>query len=388
MIKKIIFLIICFLPLSVLALDINSSNAILYNLNNDEIIYEKNSEEKVKIASLTKIMTVILSIENIDNLDDKVVITYDMLKGLIEQDASVIGLEVGDVVTYRDLLYCAMLPSAADATQALAISIGGSVDNFVQMMNDKAKELGLKNTYYTNTSGLDYLDNHSTVKDVSVLLKYALNNDIFKEIFQTRFYTTTNGMIAMSTIEYSSNKYNLDTDYIIGAKTGTTDLAGLCLASITSYNDINYLLVTTGALYGNGPLNLIDANTIYNYYFNHYNYYDILKTNQVLLSIDNKYSNNDVEIRSSIDYSLYMLDDIYKNMRYEYMGKGIVSIFDKDKKIGVYNIILDDEIIKSIDIYIDDIEFSLFIFIKTYWYIFLMFGILILSVNLYKFKLK
>ena len=120
------------------ALDTRSNNIILYNLNNDEILYEKNSHEPIKIASLTKVMTGIVALEKIDDLDREVLITAEMLDGLIESNASVVGLKVNDIVTYRDLLYALLLPSGGDAANALAINVAGSIDNFVKLMNIKA----------------------------------------------------------------------------------------------------------------------------------------------------------------------------------------------------------------------------------------------------------
>lgn len=388
--KKILFIITIFFLLltNTNALEINSSNAILYNLNNNEIIYEKNSEEVIKIASLTKIMTTIVAIENIDNLNNKVVITDEMLKGLIEQNASVAGFEKGDIVTYEDLLYAAFLPSGADATQALAISISGSVSEFVNLMNKKASELNLTNTYFTNTTGLDDDNNHSTVKDVSTMLKYALQNETFKKIFQTRYYTTSNGKKLVSTIEYTSNKYKLDTSHIKGAKTGTTSKAGLCLASIASYNNIDYLLVTAGADKNlNKPLNIIDSNNVYTYFFTNYNYYNIINKDNVLLTIDNKYSKNKIELTSNIDYSMYMLKEEYDSLKYEYVGLNEIDIFTKENIIGKYHIILNDEIIKTIDIYKPDkMDFSIFQFIYNYLYIFI--PITLIFVLLICFKIR
>lgn len=382
--NKIILLIICLLVCisNVNALDIESSNAILYNLNTDEVIYEKNSEEEIKIASLTKIMTTIVAIENIDNILSKVTITNDMIEGLIEANAMVIGFKVGDIVTYEDLLYATLLPSAADAAQALAISISGSVDEYIKLMNDKAKLLGLNNTLFTNTTGLDYKDNHSTVKDVSILLKYCLNNETFKKMYETKYYTSTTGLFMMSNLEKNLIKYNLDIDYIKGSKTGYTTLAGLCLSSIASYNSIDYLLVTCGADPTlDLPYNIIDSDKIYKYYFENYSKREILKKDNVLVSIDNKYSNNKIDILSDIDYSLYMLESDYNNLEYEYVGLNEINVFTKDKVIGKYNIILNGEIIKTIDIYKpENIEFSIIIFILNYLYIFIPIVLILLII--------
>jgi len=371
--NKILFLIVClFLFVSnVGALEIKSKNAILYNLNTNEVIFDKNSEEEIKIASLTKIMTVLVAVENIDDLNKEVTFTYDMIKGLVEADAMVLGYRVGDVVTYEELLYGTMLPSAADSAQALAVSIAGSVDGYIELMNNKALELGLTNTLFTNTSGLDYKNNHSTVKDVAVLLNYALDNETFRKIYETEYYTTSSGKTLVSNLQKNLIKYNLDIDYITGSKTGYTTLAGLCLSSITSYNEIDYLLVTCGAdpklkL----PYNIVDSDTIYRYYFENYDKRNLINKNDLLVTINNKYSENKINILSNIDYSLYMLENDYNNITYEYIGLNEIDIFTKDEIIGKYNVLLNGEVIKTIDIYKPEvIEFSIILFISNYLYI-------------------
>lgn len=384
--RKIIFLIlslVMFIP-SIKAIEIKSKNAILYNLNSDEVIFEKNSEKVIKIASLTKIMTVIVAIENINDLNEKVIITNDMLKGLKEANASVIGFKVGDNITYLDLLYATLLPSAADAAQALAFSISGSVNNYVELMNDKAKELGLENTLYTNTTGLDYMDNHSTVGDVAKLLKYALNNDIFKKIYESKTYTMTNGVSMIRSLDKSILRYNLGIDYIKGSKTGYTTLAGLCLSSTTSNKNIDYLLVVCGADPSlNLPYNIVDSDTIYNYYFNHYKSYNIINKKDVVASIDNKYSKNKINLLANIEYSLYMLDDDYEKLKFEYVGLDEIDVFTTNKVIGKYKIILDDKIIKEIDIFKPDkIEFSIIQFILKNIYIFILSILILFSTSL------
>ena len=203
--KKIIFTFLLLFSFFVSALEIDSKQAILYNLNEDKIVFEKNSNEITSIASLTKIMTTIVAIENIEDLDAKVTITEKDFNGLY--DASLAGFEVGDEVTYRDLLYGTMLPSGAEASQALANNISGSVNGFAGLMNEKAKELGMKNTHFVNTSGLDINNHYSTVYDVALLLKYCLNNKTFKTIFGSTSYKTSNGELTLySTFRYTAIK--------------------------------------------------------------------------------------------------------------------------------------------------------------------------------------
>ena len=197
LIKAIIILYI-FLPIiNIKALEIYSENAVLYNMNEDKIIYEKNANEKVKVASLTKIMTTIIALENIENIKEEVKMPESAFNGL---DGYVVsGIKKNEIITYEDLLYGIMLPSAADCANAVAINISGSIDKFVDLMNEKAKELNMNNTHFSNPVGMDD-DNYSSVSDIAQLLKYALKNEEFKKIFMAKEYKTTNNIILKSTI--------------------------------------------------------------------------------------------------------------------------------------------------------------------------------------------
>lgn len=263
--KKLILVLIYFLPIAVHALDIsnlNSEAVIVYDVNRNEIIFEQNSREEESIASLTKIMTVITAIENIEKIDDTVMITSEMLAG-IYWNASVAGLKVGDAVTYRDLLYAAILPSGADATQVLAYAVSGSVDIFVAKMNELAKKIGVENTHYVNTTGLDQDGAYSTAYDQMLILDYALQNSMFKEVYTTKEYTLTNGLKVEASVRKYNQVLNLDTSKIIGSKTGNTDLAGLCMSALFYHEDHEMILITLGAeRIDDLPYNLIDTLTI------------------------------------------------------------------------------------------------------------------------------
>ncbi len=263
--KKMLLLFVCFFPIGVYALDmpeINSEAAIVYDMDADTVILDKNSDEVRSIASLTKIMTVLTAIENIDDFNASVTITSEMLAG-IYWNASVAGLKSGDTVTYMDLLYAAILPSGADATQVLAYAVSGSVDTFVAKMNELASRIGVTNTHYVNTTGLDQDGAYSTAYDQLLILSYALENPIFRTIYTTKNYTLTNGL----QVEASVNKYNralnLDTSKIIGSKTGNTTNAGLCMSALFYHEDHEMLLITLGAeVIEDVPYNLIDTLTL------------------------------------------------------------------------------------------------------------------------------
>lgn len=263
--KKIALFLFCFFPIYAFALEIpnlNSEAVIVYDMDADTVIFDKNSQNVHSIASLTKIMTVLTAIENIDDFSTNVTITNEMLAG-IYWNASVAGLKVGDIVTYRDLLYAAILPSGADATQVLAYAVSGSVDTFVYKMNELAKKIGVKNTHYVNTTGLDQDGAYSTAYDQMLILDYALQNPLFKEVYTTKEYTLINGLKVEASVQKYNQVLNLDTSKIIGSKTGNTDLAGLCMSALFYHEDHEMILITLGAeRIDDLSYNLIDTLTI------------------------------------------------------------------------------------------------------------------------------
>ena len=285
MVKKIISIFLLFF-LNVIIIysdeiNITSEKYILYNLNDNRVLIEKDSHDETQIASLTKIMTVIVSIEKIKDYDEKVSITKEMLDGLT-WDIATVGFKANDEVTYNDLLYASMLPSAADAVNALAISLSGSYENHLKIMNNKAKELGLNNTHYSNVIGLTDNSNYSSAYDVSKLLMYALKNKKFKEIFETKNYTMSNGKTIKTTI------YKYDSEYILGSKTGYTKSAGRCLASISYENGVNYLFVTLNN-YKGGHVYIDETINTYKYYDENYSYKSIIDENDTVVTLKTNY---------------------------------------------------------------------------------------------------
>jgi len=236
-------------------LDVNlhSSNAILVNLDTNKILLDKDSDEIIYPASLTKIMTVLVAIENIPNLQEKIVLPKSIFKNLYEENASMAGFLPNEEVTAEDLLYGSMLPSGADASIGLADYITGSESKFVKLMNEKAKQLGMKNTHFMNATGLHHPDHYTSVKDISILLQYALTNNTFRDIYTAERYSikSTNlhpeGMTVTSRMFKNLNANEKTRGEIIGGKTGYTEQAGLCLASLATIKGEEYILVTVGA---------------------------------------------------------------------------------------------------------------------------------------------
>ena len=230
-----------------------STNYIFLDADTDQVLSAKKQDEQISIASLTKMMTVLLAIENSSSLNQTVTITDEMIDGLYEEQASVAGYVTGDTATVLDLCYAAAIPSAADAANALAIQIGGSFEKFYQMMNDKAAQLGMDHTVFKSAHGLDREGQYSTVEDVSKLLRYALQNPTFKEIFSTKEHTTQAttyypfGIPLASTIWAYADTYGYNLANLSGGKTGYTLQAGRCIAYWATVNDMNIIAVTAGA---------------------------------------------------------------------------------------------------------------------------------------------
>lgn len=223
------------------------------NRKDGTIVYEKNLNDKAYPASLTKIMTTIVALEHIEDLSAIAPVDVDSYKEMVANNASMAGFYGNEQVTYRDLLYGTMLPSGGEAANSLAINVAGNIDNFVEMMNEKATELGLKNTHFTSPEGFHDKDQYTTAYDMAILLNYALENGHFKAIFTKYSYQTTetldhpNGINLNSTVLSKLNENNQDGFQIIGGKSGTTSEAGQCWATLGIKDEHEYIVVVMGA---------------------------------------------------------------------------------------------------------------------------------------------
>lgn len=372
--KKIVYLILTIIltvPLSIQALEINglhSKNVIIYNLDEDKIIYEKNSEEKASIASLTKIMTTLVSIEKIEDLDESVTITNEMLAD-VPWDASIAGISVGDTLTYRDLLYASMLPSGADATDSLAISLFGSINKMVEEMNKKAEDLELTNTHFVNTTGYDATGHYSTAKDILTLLKYALENETFKEIYTAKTYTTTNNLKFNSTIIDYNKKFDYDLSYILGSKTGFTDEAGQCLAALSNIDDTNIITITINASYISGSArHLVDMTKLHDTLIENYEKRTFIEEGETIKELPTKYAKEEtVPINSLNTISRYIekpYDESQLEIKYE--GEEIItSTTKKGTEVGTLKIYYNGELIEEMKaITASDLNFSVWNYLK------------------------
>lgn len=217
--------------------DIEAEAVIVINLSDNSIVACKNEEQILYPASITKVMTVLVALENIDSLNATYVMTQEIKNACA--GAAVAGLSVGEKVTMQDLLYATMLPSGADAALCLANSIAGSEKNFVSLMNKKAKEIGMTQTIFSNVTGLHSEMHFSTAYDLAILMTEALKNGKCKEIMSAIQYTTSattqhpSGITVSSSFMSGAMPYQPSNFSIYAGKTGITGKAGYCLAAVS-----------------------------------------------------------------------------------------------------------------------------------------------------------
>lgn len=253
---------------------IASDYAILIDTSTNTVIAQKNPDVTIYPASMTKIMTLIVAYENCKDLNETFTMTTDITDPLFLAGASTAGFSVGEEVTIKDLLYGAILPSGGDATDALAVHIGGSIEGFVAMMNKKVLQMGLSNTHFKNPSGLHDNDHYSTPHEIAMILQYALQIEECKKILCTYQYTTEstpyhpNGLLLTSTMFSRMAGDESGKATVLGGKTGYTNEGLHCLASLARVNSTGkeYVLVTAHAPATYDPI--FDCINIYKEFFN------------------------------------------------------------------------------------------------------------------------
>ncbi len=231
---------------------LDSPYAALLDVSSGKVIGSKRGDEVIYPASMTKVLTVLTAIEHIKNLDAKTTMSYDYYDELYAQDASRAGFEPSEEVVIRDLLYGALLPSGAECCEQLAIEAAGSEADMVVLMNQKVQELGLTQTHFANSTGLHSDDQYTTPREMGLILREALGNRTFRKVFTTKSYTAGTSDIHPEGFTFQSTMFkNMESATVIGGeilggKTGYTQEAGHCLASLARIDGSEYILVTAG----------------------------------------------------------------------------------------------------------------------------------------------
>ena len=295
--KKLLF----FLLLAIIFVGrVNASTSsahsyILMDANTGRVLLSKDKDSKRLIASITKIMTSVLAIES-GKLDDLVVVDSSIKNAY----GSGIYIEEGEEISLRDLIYGLMLRSGNDAASMIAAYVGGSEEEFVRMMNNKAKEIGMKNTIFYNPSGLPTpRGNYSSVYDMALLTRYAMKYDVYREIVSTKKYKVTTNK---KTYIWNNKNKLLKYDFITGGKTGYTEESGRTLVSSANINNMNLIVVTIR--------DSDDWNThleLYKYARDNYDSYKVLNKDTFILPGESYYNND----------TLYINRDVYIMLKKE-----------------------------------------------------------------------
>ena len=220
-----------------LDLEVYSEGVLLIDAQTNTVVAEKNPDARIYPASMTKVMTALVACEKIENWDDTFTMTQEIIDPLYLADASLAGFVNGEKVPMLDLVYGAILPSGAEATEALAIYVAGSEAAYAELMNEKAAELGLKDTHFVDASGLHDENHYTTLRDMAVILQAAMDNETCREVLSTTYYTCQpteqhpEGLKIFN--KFLSRVENRDRAgaEILGAKTGYTAQAMNCCAS-------------------------------------------------------------------------------------------------------------------------------------------------------------
>ena len=236
--KYIFFLLFLLFPFNIYAYSDTSHSSIVMDIDSGRILYKNNIDNKMLIASTTKIMTAIISIEK-GKLNRKVVVGKEVLK----MYGTNIYVEIGEKIKIKDLIYGLLLRSGNDASVVLAKAVSGNEKNFVKLMNKKANKLGMKNTIFRNPHGLDEnTQNYSTARDMAILSRYAYKTKFYKIVTATKKYQISTGK--KTYLWYNKNKLLFNYKYCTGGKNGYTPKAGKTLVTTASNNNLNLTIVS------------------------------------------------------------------------------------------------------------------------------------------------
>lgn len=326
------------MPLNVKAFDSSGECAILMDQNSGKILYAKNIHKVRSVASISKIMTAVVAIES-KKLDKMVTVDEDVLKAY----GSAIYIKMGEEIKLLDLVYGLMLRSGNDAALVIAKYVGGSVESFVNLMNIKAREIGMKNTTFNNPSGLDNeKGNYSTAYDMAILTSYAMKNDTYKKITKTKVYKVKTNM---NFYEWNNKNRLLNSyKYTTGGKTGFTEIAKRTLVTTASKDGLDLVVVTL-----NNGSDFKNHQDLYEEAFDLYKNYDILKKGEINILNETYYKNKTFYIKNNFKY---MLNNLEKDSIYLYFEIAKKRIYKDGDVIGKVNVIVGDEVVHSEDIYI------------------------------------
>lgn len=333
--------------------EIHAPSCILMNLNTGKILYNKNANEKMYPASTTKIMTAILTVENC-NLNDVATVSHDAIFKVPRSYANAALVE-GEELTILQLLNVLLIPSANDAAFVLAEHIGGTFDNFSKMMNDKAIEIGCKNTHFVNPNGIHDENHYTTAYDLALMGQYAMKSEIIRSIVSTINYTlpATNKYDKTDRVFRTTNdlirpKSKYYYEYATGCKTGYTEAAKNCIIATAKKDNMELLLVLLhDEKAEDGSSNReIDCKNLFEYAFNSYQFKAIAQQNEAVETIKVAKASSDTKM-----LPLVLAEDITALIPVDYdqskikknisLDDGIVAPITKGTPLGQVTYVVD-----------------------------------------------
>ncbi len=317
-------------------INVKGEGVILMDVNSGRILYEHNSYEKLPMASTTKIMTALVALDN-GNLKDVVTIE----KNSVGIEGSSIYLYEGEKITLEDLLYGLMLRSGNDAAIAIANHIGGSVDGFIKLMNEKSREIGAMNTNFTNPHGLSGKNHYTTTYDLTIITREAFKYEAFRKIVGTQSWVANR---SKNNYFYNKNKTLWQYEGGDGVKTGYTKMAGRCLVSSATRNDLQLIAtVLNDGDWFNDCYQLLD------YGFSNFSKRIIYDVGQYIGSVKVNEGNKDKVAVITKNSFVYPLKDeeVEKITVFYKMPPEIEAPIKKGEEIGEISVYLDGKLIHS-----------------------------------------
>lgn len=356
--------------------ELYSKAYMLINLDDNSfpIVAEKNVDEKLYPASLTKIVTAMVALNNVSDLSETTTVSKQSHDILLGTGAQIAQLKVGDSITVEDLLYLTLVHSACDATEVLAEYVGGTREKFVEMMNEYVESLGCENTHFTNPDGLHDDNHYTTASDMAKISLDAVKNETFMKISTTVQYKYKNTNFYHTNLMLRSGYVSYFYKYAQGIKTGSTSDAGYCVVTKASKDGYNYLAIVMGAPvidYNNDgykeKCSFIDAASLFKWAFNSLKYSTLIETNEVVDEIAVK-SGKDADlvqlvakddvttiVPSSLDKSTIIIEPIDK-------PENISAPIKKGDFVCKANIKYADQVVATVDLVAaNDVELSTFL---------------------------
>ena len=320
----VLCIILILSPTAVADINISGATGILMDADTGAVLWGYNEHEKRAPASITKLVTVLLAVEHA-NMDDEVIISDTA----VDTKGSIVWLRAGEMQTLENLIYACMLNSGNDAARAIAEHVGGSLDEFVEMMNSKAQELGAYNTHFKNPNGLPDEEHYSTAYDIAIITREVMSKPVLVEILGTKNREWKGR-------DWDSQLANLNDmlwryEGTIGGKTGATTEAGQCLANIAERNGLKLIGVVLGS--ASRDRLWTDMTTVLNYGFDNFHKIDLVREGEEILQV--KFSNKNLQVLASDSIKYLVSKDVGKIPVQRIQINDIKMPIAKGDKIGV-----------------------------------------------------